>query len=74
MPCRCVVPDYYQKEFGISAETYVNMWVWFIGIIKTILVFLFLTPALAIHWATFEYNKKIKLIAELKLKEGANER
>ena len=69
MPCKCIVPNIYQIEFGISAETYSNLWVGFLGLIKTILVFLFLTPAIALHWATFEYSKKIKLIADIKLKE-----
>lgn len=58
MPCKCVVADIYQKGFGISAQTYYNLWVGFVGLIKTILIFLFLVPALAIHWVLHEYRKK----------------
>lgn len=58
MPCKCVVATIYQKGFGINPMVYENMWVSFVGLIKTILIFLFLTPALAIHWVAFEYSKK----------------
>lgn len=57
MPCKCFLAEVYQSGFGISPETYYNMWVGFIGIIKTILIFLFLTPALAIHLVAHKYNK-----------------
>lgn len=58
MPCKCLVANLYQSGIGISAQTYYDMWVSFIGLIKTILVFLFLTPAIAIHWVAMEYGKK----------------
>lgn len=58
MPCRCLVANIYQYGFGISTETYYDMWVSFVGLIKTILIFLFLVPALAIHWVGHDYNKK----------------
>lgn len=58
MPCKCMLSNIYQSVFGISPETYYNMWVGFIGLIKTILIFLFLVPALAVHWVAHEYKKK----------------
>lgn len=58
MPCKCLVATIYQSGFGISTETYYDMWVSFVGLIKTILIFLFLVPALAIHWVEHDYNKK----------------
>jgi len=58
MPCKCLVANIYQGGFGISAETYYDMWVSFVGLIKTILIFLFLVPALATHWVAHEYGKK----------------
>lgn len=56
MPCKCFLADLYQSGFGIDTETYYNMWVSFVGLIKTILIFLFLTPALAIHWVSRRYK------------------
>lgn len=58
LPCRCMVANLYQTSFGISATAYYNMWAAFVGLIKTILIFLFLVPALAIHWVGHEYGKK----------------
>lgn len=58
MPCKCYVANIYQTAFGININMYDNLWVGFIGLIKTILVFLFLVPALAIHWVSHEYKKK----------------
>jgi len=58
MPCKCLVANLYQSGLGISSETYYDMWVSFVGLIKTILIFLFLVPALAIHWVGHDYNKK----------------
>ncbi|MDD3436782.1 MAG: hypothetical protein PHC64_06505 [Candidatus Gastranaerophilales bacterium] len=52
MPCRCFLANFYQTYLGINTTTYYNMWVSFIGLIKTILIFLFLVPALAIHWTS----------------------
>lgn len=48
-PCKCYVANIYQTAFGIDVIAYQNMWAGFVGLIKTILIFLFLTPALAIH-------------------------
>lgn len=58
LPCKCYVANLYQKGLGISPQAYYDMWVSFVGLIKTILIFLFLVPALAIHWVEREYNKK----------------
>ena len=58
MPCRCIVANIYQTGFGISTDTYYDMWVSFVGLIKTILIFLFLVPALAIHSVAYGYKKK----------------
>lgn len=57
MPCKCFLANLYQKGFGIPVSVYYNMWVSFLGLIKTILVFLFLVPALAIHSVSHDYNK-----------------
>jgi membrane-anchored glycerophosphoryl diester phosphodiesterase (GDPDase) len=57
MPCKCYVANLYQSVFGISATAYYNMWAGFLGIIKTILIFLFLIPGLAVHWTEIVYNK-----------------
>lgn len=58
MPCKCYVANLYQTTFGISEQAYYNMWAGFLGLIKTILIFLFLIPGLAIHWTEIVYNKK----------------
>ena len=50
LPCKCYVANVYQGMFGIDINAYQNMWAAFVGLIKTILIFLFLVPALAIHW------------------------
>jgi hypothetical protein len=50
MPCKCFLAAIYQEGFGIRADIYYNLWVGFIGLIKTILIFFFLVPALALHW------------------------
>lgn len=59
MPCKCFLADLYLIGFGISAEAYYNMWVSFIGLIKTILIFFFLVPALSVHWVSHDYKKKM---------------
>ncbi len=58
MPCKCFLATLYQQGFGISTDAYYNMWVGFVGLIKTILVFLFLTPALAVHWVAAGYKSE----------------
>ncbi len=58
MPCKCILANFYQINLGISTEVYYNLWVGFVGLIKTILIFLFLVPALAIHWTVRGYIKK----------------
>lgn len=58
LPCKCFIADLYQTGFGIEEEAYYNMWAGFVGLIKTILIFLFLVPALAIHWVGHDYGKK----------------
>jgi hypothetical protein len=58
MPCKCFLANFYQIKLGIPTNVYYNMWAGFIGLIKTILIFLFLVPAIAIHWATKEHSKK----------------
>lgn len=58
MPCKCYVANVYQTVFGISEQAYYNMWAGFLGLIKTILIFIFLVPGLAIHWSEIVYNKK----------------
>lgn len=60
LPCKCYVANVYQTTFGISESAYYNMWAAFVGLIKTILIFLFLVPALATHWVAKEYGKKHK--------------
>lgn len=57
-PCKCVVMNLYHTNLTITSEVYTAMWVFFVGLIKTIVVFLFLVPALAIHWAGHCYKKK----------------
>ncbi len=57
LPCKCYVANFYQS-FGINIFAYQMLWVFFVGLIKTILVFLFLVPAIAIHWALKCYCKK----------------
>ena len=58
LPCKCYVANIYQTGFGITEEAYYNMWAAFVGLIKTILIFLFLVPALAIHSVAHCYKKK----------------
>lgn len=58
MPCKCFLATIYQVGFGIRPDVYYNMWVSFIGLIKTILIFLFLVPALAIHWVVHDNKKR----------------
>jgi hypothetical protein len=58
LPCNCYVANIYQTSFGITAESYYNMWAIFIGLIKMILIFFFLVPALAIHWVAKGYKEK----------------
>ena len=41
MPCKCYVANLYQSVFGISKDIYYLLWVGFIGVIKTILIFFF---------------------------------
>lgn len=57
-PCKCLVVTLYHTNIGIRWDIYSAMWVLFVGLIKTIIVFLFLVPALAIHWAAHCYKKK----------------
>ena len=56
MPCRCFLATIYQSVFGIPVDVYYNMWVSFVGLIKTIIIFLFLVPAIAIHWVIKTYK------------------
>lgn len=49
-PSKLIIAQTYQNIFGINAEAYYNMWAAFVGLIKTILIFFFLVPALALHW------------------------
>lgn len=56
LPCECYVANTYKAFLGLSVNTYHVLWVFFVGIIKTILVFLFLVPALAIHWTVKKYK------------------
>ncbi len=60
LPCRCAIANIYQSFFGLSAEIYYKMWIFFVGIIKTILIFLFLTPAIACHWALKCHESKLE--------------
>lgn len=57
-PCKCAVMTLYQTNLTIRWETYTLMWVLFVGLMKTIIVFLFLVPALAVHWVSHCYKKK----------------
>lgn len=57
-PCKCVVMNLYNTNLNIKLELYTTIWVLFVGLIKTILVFLFLVPALAIHWVAHCHKKK----------------
>lgn len=54
LPCKCVVASIYKVAFGIDTPIYNYLWAGFIGIIKTILIFGFLVPALALHWTSLE--------------------
>jgi len=60
LPCKCYVANVYLTSFRISPETYDNLWVGFGGLIKVILVFLFLVPGLAVHWVAYDWGKKHK--------------
>lgn len=60
LPCKCIIANIYQTGFGITSTAYYNMWASFVGLIKTILIFLFLTPALALHWTARECELKDK--------------
>ena len=60
-PCQCYVAKVYNSIFGIDITAYNNMWASFVGLIKTILIFLFLTPAIAIHWTSHNYKKRKNL-------------
>ena len=57
MPNKTLLADFYESVFGISDKAYYIMWVSFVGLIKTILVFFFLVPALALHWVTCKHCK-----------------
>lgn len=57
LPCKCYVASIYQTAFGLDINAYQHFWVFFIGQIKTILIFLFLIPALALHWSAAVYKK-----------------
>lgn len=59
MPCKCFVANIYQNIFGISSQVYYTMWASFVGLIKTIIIFIFLVPALAVNLVSYEYDKKI---------------
>jgi len=63
LPCKCYVSNLYQTTFGISASAYYNLWAGFVGLIKTILIFIFLVPALATHSVAHGYAKKHKSAA-----------
>jgi len=52
MPNRSILAAFYESIFGIDNEAYYLIWVCFVGLIKTILVFFFLVPALALQWMT----------------------
>lgn len=60
-PCKCAVMNLYHANLIITSEIYTAMWILFIGLIKTIIVFLFLVPALAVHWVAHCYKKKHSL-------------
>lgn len=60
LPCKCYVANFYQNYMGIGTVAYYNMWANFVGLIKTILIFFFLVPGLAIHWAIYELDVKNK--------------
>lgn len=57
LPNKSLLAAFYKSVFGICCEDYYLLWVCFIGLIKTILVFFFLVPALALHWATYKFKK-----------------
>lgn len=57
LPSKLFIAETYQTIFGISESAYQNMWAGFIGIIKTILIFFFLVPALAMHWTVCKCKK-----------------
>lgn len=56
LPCRCVVANIYQSNLQINLELYNKMWISFIGSIKTIIIFFFLVPGLAVHWVSRSYK------------------
>ena len=58
LPCKCHLANFYQQNFEISAELYSAMWISFVGMIKIILIFLFLVPALAIHSVLHVYRRE----------------
>ncbi|MDD3419115.1 MAG: hypothetical protein PHE78_00785 [Candidatus Gastranaerophilales bacterium] len=56
LPCKCFVANVYQGAFGIDISSYQNMWVYFVGLIKVILIFLFLVPAIAVHLVSLKQD------------------
>jgi hypothetical protein len=52
MPYKTFFATFYASILGISLTSYYLMWACFIGLMKTIIIFLFLVPALAIHLTT----------------------
>lgn len=60
MPCDCVLANIYLNEIGVKADTYFNFWTGFVGAIKMVLIFLFLTPALSLQLCATLHEKKEK--------------
>ncbi len=58
LPNKSFLADFYKSVFGICCEEYYYLWVLFVGLIKTILVFLFLVPALALHLTIWQSKKQ----------------
>lgn len=58
MPCKCLIAEIYQTKFMIPVGIYYAMWVSFIGLIKTILIFLFLVPSIAVHLCIKQLEKQ----------------
>lgn len=59
MPCECAIANFYLQEIGIKLDTYFNFWVGFIGLVKMLLVFIFLVPALSLHLMVVLHPKQV---------------
>ncbi len=60
MPCHCLVANFYHFNLGIGEPLYHLLWILFVGLIKVILIFFFLIPALAVHCTYVKEKEKLE--------------